>query len=152
LLAQEREELQAYPQAELDELTNLYIKKGLSKPTAKLVAQEPTDHDAFAAHADIELHINPHDLNSPWQVAIASALSFLCGGVIPLIAILSLPASVRLAATFVAVVLALIITGVLSALAGGAKKLRATIRVVLGGLIAMATTYLIGKLVGSRVL
>jgi VIT1/CCC1 family predicted Fe2+/Mn2+ transporter len=115
------------------------------------VAQELTEHDAFAAHADAELRIDPHALTSPWQAAVASAASFFFGAVVPLAAIVLSPAPSRLFITFASVILALIITGVLSAMAGGANRLQATVRVVLGGIIAMAVTYGIGKLIGPHV-
>jgi VIT1/CCC1 family predicted Fe2+/Mn2+ transporter len=145
LLAKERWELDNLPEDELNELTSIYEKKGLTKATARTVAVELTAHDAFAAHIDAELHINPDDLTNPWYAAIASALSFFAGAIIPLIAILLPPASLRIPITFVAVAVALAITGSLSAYVGGAKKMKATIRVILGGAVAMAITYTIGK-------
>ena len=148
LLVKERFELETLPEQELQELIGLYEAKGLSRATATIVATELTEHDAFAAHVDAELHIDPNNLTNPWNAAIASAASFVVGGVIPLIAIIMTPESYRFPATLVAVLIALIITGSLSAHAGGASKMRATIRVVLGGIAAMAITYGIGKLFG----
>ena len=116
--------------------------------TAQQVAKELTAHDAFAAHAEAELKIDPNDLNNPWHAAIASALSFLVGAIIPLITIMLAPVSINVAVTFVAVLLALTLTGLLSAHYGDANKMRATLRVVIGGAIAMAATYGIGTLVG----
>ena len=148
LIAKERYELTNEPEAELEELIGLYEKKGLSRGTATQVANELTAHDVFAAHADAELHIDPNNLTSPWQAAIASAASFTVGAIIPLVAIVLPPASVRVPLTFVAVLVALMITGSLSAYAGDANKTRATIRVVLGGAFAMVVTFGIGKLFG----
>lgn len=148
LLEKERGELRDEPAAELEELTSLYQAKGLSRQTAQTVAAELTAHDAFAAHVETELHIDPKDLTNPWHAALASALSFLAGAVIPLIAIIMPPASARIPVTFIAVLIALAVTGTLSAQAGGAKKIRATLRVVLGGALAMAITFGIGKLFG----
>jgi VIT1/CCC1 family predicted Fe2+/Mn2+ transporter len=148
LLAKERYELEHEPEAELAELTGLYEKKGLSPATARIVAQELTAHDVFAAHVDAELHIDPNDLTNPWAAAFASAASFTIGGIVPLLAIILPPASLRVAVTFVAVLAALVITGILSAYAGGANKTTATVRVVLGGIIAMAITYGIGRFFG----
>jgi len=148
LLEKERYELEHEPEAELAELTGLYEAKGLSRATAETVAKELTAHDVFAAHVDAELHIDPNDLTNPWAAAFASAASFTMGGVIPLLAIVLPPESLRIAMTFAAVLVALVITGTLSAYAGGANKTTATIRVVLGGLIAMAITYGIGKAFG----
>src|SRR5690349_18075792 len=72
LLAKERRELAEYPEAELRELAELYVAKGLSAPTARLVAEELTANDAFAAHVDVELGIDPNALTNPWQAAISS--------------------------------------------------------------------------------
>ncbi|OGG52666.1 hypothetical protein A3H16_01090 [Candidatus Kaiserbacteria bacterium RIFCSPLOWO2_12_FULL_53_8] len=148
LLAKEKWELENEAEAELEELTALYQAKGLSRATAEEVAKELTAHDAFAAHVDIELHIDPNNLTNPWQAALASAASFFLGAVIPLIAIVLPPPSLRIPITFIAVLFALMITGSLSAQAGGANKTRATIRVVAGGALAMAITFAIGKLFG----
>jgi VIT1/CCC1 family predicted Fe2+/Mn2+ transporter len=148
LLAKERYELETVPEQELEELTGLYEQKGLSRATAEQVAKELTAHDVFAAHVEAELKIDPNDLTNPWHAAIASALSFISGGVIPLLCMYFAPAPYRLEATVVAVVIALGITGSLSAYAGGANKTVATIRVIAGGLVAMVVTYGIGKLFG----
>ncbi len=150
LLTKERAELKNYPEQELKELENLYIAKGLKPVTARAVAKELTTKDVFAAHVDAELNINPDDLTNPWHAAIASALSFLVGAMIPLLTIVLAPEKIRILVTFVAVIFALIITGMLSAHVGGANKTRATIRVVAGGVLAMAVTYGIGKIVGTQ--
>jgi len=148
LLAKERRELRDEPEAELVELATIYEAKGLSKATAFTVAAELTAHDAYAAHAEAELHIDPNDLTNPWHAAYASALAFLAGAIIPLIAIVAPPASLRIPVTFAAVLAALVITGSLSAHIGGANKMRATLRVVVGGALAMAITFGIGKAFG----
>jgi len=110
-----------------------------------------TEKDAFAAHADAELHLDPDALTNPWQAAGASAVAFTTGSVLPLVAILLPPASVRVAVTFVVVVAALAATGYLSAWLGGARPGRAVLRLVLGGAVAMVVTYGIGALVGTAV-
>lgn len=148
LLAKERNELETVPDAELAELATIYEAKGLSKATAYTVAAELTAHDAFAAHAEAELHIDPDELTNPWHAAYASAAAFLAGAVVPLVAILLPPASLRIPVTFAAVLVALVITGTLSAHIGGANKMRATLRVVVGGALAMAITFGIGKMFG----
>ncbi len=148
LLAKERRELAEMPEAEFAELAGIYESKGLSKATAHQVATELTAHDAFAAHVDAELQINPDDLTNPWHAAFASAASFFCGAIIPLVAIALPPANIRIPVTFAAVLVVLIITGTLSAYAGGANKTRATVRVVVGGILAMVITFGIGKLFG----
>ena len=148
LLEKELLELKNEPEAELIELAAIYEAKGLTKKTAFVVAEELTAHDAFAAHAEAELRINPNDLTNPWYAAWASALAFLSGAVIPLITIVFSPPYVRVSTTFFSVLIVLAITGTLSARAGGANKVTATIRVVLGGFLAMIITFGIGKLVG----
>lgn len=152
LIASERGELENQPDEEFSELVSLYEGKGLSNETATTVAHELTAHDVFAAHADAELHIDPHNLTNPWQAAIASATSFSIGAIIPLIAIILPPASLRISVTFVAVFVALIITGSLSAYVGGSSKTRATVRVVIGGIVAMIITFGVGKLFGTTVI
>lgn len=148
LLDKERDELESLPEAELQELTTIYEKKGLSKDTAKKVAIELTAHDVFAAHVHAELNLNPNELTDPWHAAYASGLAFLCGAIIPLITVIVAPVSIRIPTVFASVVVALMITGYLSAHAGGANKTRAIVRVVVGGILAMLITYGIGKLFG----
>lgn len=148
LLEKERYELETTPNHELDELVSIYEGKGVSHETAQKVAEELTAHDAFAAHVDVELGINPNALTNPWHAAYASAASFTVGSLIPLFAIMLPPEELRVSVTFISVLIALIITGSLSAYAGGASKRVATVRVVFGGILAMVITYGIGKLFG----
>ena len=122
LLGKERTELTQQPHAELEELAALYESKGLTPETAQTVAKELTAHDAFAAHIDIELGINPQELTNPWQAAFSSAVSFTLGAVLPLLAILLPPPSARIAVTVVAVLLALAVTGWISARAGRRQR------------------------------
>lgn len=149
LLAKERRELEEEPEEELAELAGIYQGKGLSPELAIQVARELTAHDAFAAHAEAELGIDPDDLTNPWQAAFASMCSFTVGALLPLLTITLIPESARILSTVVAVVLALILTGWLSATAGEANRLRAVLRNVAGGLLAMLVTYVIGDLVGG---
>ncbi|MET3803263.1 VIT1/CCC1 family predicted Fe2+/Mn2+ transporter [Nakamurella sp. UYEF19] len=148
LLEKERRELAESPEEELAELAAMYEHKGLSSATAKLVAEELTEHDAFAAHVDIELNIDPDELTNPWQAAIASAISFSVGALLPLIAILLPPPSARIPVTFAAVLIALALTGTISAQLGGSRRHRAVVRILVGGALAMLITYGIGQLVG----
>lgn len=145
LLKQERLELTRYPKQELEELAAIYEKKGLTKKTAMIAAKELTAHDAMAAHFDAELGIDPENLTNPWHAALASAASFLIGAVIPLLAIIIPSLSMRIPVAFVSVIIALAVTGILSAMIGGANVRTATIRVVLGGALAMAVTYSVGR-------
>lgn len=148
MIEKERQELIDSPEAEQDELVVIYERKGLSKETAHLVAAELTKKDAFAAHLDAELNIDPNNLTNPLHAAYASGTAFICGAIIPVIATILAPANIRVPFTFVSVFVALMITGYISAMIGGANKTRATIRVVLGGLLAMIITFGIGKIFG----
>lgn len=150
-LSKERQELRDDPAAELDELAALNEAKGLSAATARTVAEELTDHDPVAAHAEVELGIDPEELTNPWQAALSSALSFTVGALLPLIAILAPPTAWRIPVTVVAVLVALVITGAVSAGLGGAQKGRAVVRNVVGGGLALTITYVIGHLVGATI-
>lgn len=149
LLAKERAELAEFPEAEFEELAALYVAKGLTAETARQVALELTHQDAFAAHADAELGIDPHALTNPWHAAGASALAFTLGAILPLLAILLPPSDVRVPVTFVVVLVALAGTGSVSAWLGTARQLPAISRLVVGGALAMVVTFGIGQLVGA---
>ncbi|MGU3291060.1 VIT1/CCC1 transporter family protein [Williamsia sp. M5A3_1d] len=151
LLDKERAELVEQPEEELEELAAIYEAKGLSTETAWQVATELTENDAFAAHVDAELGIDPDDLTSPWQAAISSAISFTTGAMLPLLAILLTPAHLRIPVTFIVVAVALALAGFISATIGEAHRSRAVLRVTIGGIIAMVVTYAIGRLVGGVV-
>jgi len=149
MLALERRELAEAPQAEATELARLYEAKGLAPALAREVAERLTEHDAFAAHADAELGIDPGQLARPGHAAVASLLSFIAGAVLPLLAITLVPAPARIAVTFIAVLAALVGTGAASAALGRAPRGPAIARNALGGAIAMGVTYGIGSLIGA---
>jgi VIT1/CCC1 family predicted Fe2+/Mn2+ transporter len=149
LIAKERTELREQPLEELRELAGLYERQGLSPATAHQVAVELTAHDALAAHLAAELNIVETDVASPWQAAGASGVAFTVGALLPMAAILVLPASVRIPVTFAVVLAALAITGATSARIGGSPVLRATLRVVVGGALALGATFAIGSLLGT---
>jgi VIT1/CCC1 family predicted Fe2+/Mn2+ transporter len=151
LIAKETRELAEEPEEELAELAELYHQKGLSPELAHRVAAELTGQDALRAHLDIELGIDPDDLTSPWQAAVASMISFTVGALLPLLTILVFPHAVRAAVTVVAVTLALALTGFLSARIGEAPTRPAVVRNVVGGLLAMGITYAIGLLIGAGI-
>jgi vacuolar iron transporter family protein len=151
LLGQERRELHEDPAAELNELAALYEAKGLSVATARTVAEELTDHDPITAHAEVELGFDPEELTNPWQAALSSALAFSIGALLPLIAILAAPVALRIPVTVAAVLVALLITGAVSARLGGAPKHRAALRNFVGGGLALAITYAIGHLIGAAI-
>jgi VIT1/CCC1 family predicted Fe2+/Mn2+ transporter len=148
LIAKEKRELAEMPDEELAELAAIYESKGLSPATAKKVAIELTAHDALGAHLEAELHITESEVASPWHAALASAVAFFIGALLPLAAILFLPDNIRIGGTFAAVLIALASTGMLSAWVGGSHWLRPTIRVVAGGALALGATFAIGRLLG----
>jgi VIT1/CCC1 family predicted Fe2+/Mn2+ transporter len=147
-LAVERRELADDPQGELDELTGIYASRGLPPELAREVAAALMDHDALAAHARDELGLEEDRRARPLQAAWASAVSFSCGAILPLLAIGLAPRSSRSLVCAGVTVLALAALGALGARLGGAPPLRATARVVTWGILAMAVTAAIGSLIG----
>ncbi|SHL95645.1 VIT1/CCC1 transporter family protein [Actinacidiphila paucisporea] len=148
-LALEREELEATPQAELDELTGLLEDRGITHDLAREVAEQLTARDALGAHARVELGIDPDQLANPWHAAWASFISFTVGALLPLLAIILPPNEWRLAVTVVSVLAALTCCGWISAGLGNAPVRPAIIRNAAGGAIAMAVTYAVGALLGA---
>lgn len=131
-----------------EELAEIYQEKGFSKKTAAQAAKELSEKGRLHLELEKESGIDPDDLSNPWSAAIASALSFVAGAIIPLAAVAFAPDAWRVWVTVLAVLLSLVIAGVLSARAGQAKKLRAALRIVVWGIGAMAITYAIGHIVG----
>ncbi len=148
LIQKERRELAEDPDAEFTELVGLYEARGLSRDTATRVATELTASDALKAHLSVELNIDADDVVSPWAAAIASAVAFTVGAILPMLTILLAPVEVRVPLTFVAVLLALALTGYLAAWIGGARRGRAILRTVIGGALALGATYAVGALFG----
>ena len=105
--------------------------------------------DPVRAHLDAELGLDAEDLTNPWHAAIASALAFTVGAALPLLAVVLASPSSRIVVTFAAVLVALVVTGSVSARLGGARRLRAVTRLVVGGALAMAATFGIGALLGA---
>ena len=149
LIVKETRELAEMPDEELEELTGMYRHRGLTEATARQVAMELTQHDALSAHLEVELGINQHDLVNPWHAGISSASAFTLGAILPLLAILLPPPEWRIPITFAAVLIALTITGAVSAQLGGAPKGRAILRLVIGGGLALVVTWLIGTALGT---
>lgn len=149
LLAKERRELAEDPDDELAELAGIYRDKGLTEDLAWQVARQLTERDAFRAHAEAEIGIDPDELVNPWGAAFASMAAFTVGALLPLLMVTLVPAVVRVPVTVGAVVLALALTGWVSASFGGSNRLRAVLRNVVGGLAAMVITYFIGHIVGG---
>ncbi len=113
------------------------------------MAVELTEHDAFAAHAEAELGLDPQALTNPWHAAWASFAAFFVGALLPLLAILLPPTAIRVPVCVAAVVLALVLTGLASARVGQAGRRLAVTRNVSVGALGMGVTYLVGALVGT---
>ena len=144
----ERRELEETPDEELAELAAIYAAKGLDEDLARKVAVQLTAKDALGAHAEAELGLDPYGLTNPWHAALASFVSFVVGALIPLLGVV---VSSQAWVTVVAVVIALAVTGSVSARLGKAPVARAVVRNIAGGLLAMAVTYLLGGLVGGLI-
>ncbi len=148
-LTREKQELASKPEAELAELTAIYVERGLSEPLAAQVAKELTAKDAPGAHLRDELGMSEGTRARPLQAAIASAAAFVAGAAPPLLLVIFVPlASVSMAVSGVTLVL-LIILGGLAAQLGGAPLLPGAMRVAFWGVMAMACTALVGKVFGT---
>jgi VIT1/CCC1 family predicted Fe2+/Mn2+ transporter len=144
----EKRELVASPKDELRELAMIYEKRGLASELAMEVAKQLTRKDPLGAHLRDELQIDPSALANPWLAAMSSAASFAFAAVIPIVAVLVASPQLRGAAITVSSLLALAALGAAGGHAGGAPKVRAAVRVVVGGGLAMGVSALIGRLLG----
>ena len=150
-LARERTELATQPAAELDELTHIYVARGLEPALAQQVAQQLTANDALKAHARDELGIVEEMAARPLQAAIASAAAFASGAVLPILtAALSSTATVTVVVAAVSLA-CLAVLGALAARAGGASVAVGAGRVAFWGALAMALTAAVGRLFGASV-
>lgn len=147
----EERELAENPEGEVDELAEIYEKRGLSAELAREVAVEFSRGDRLEVHAREELGLEKGGRARPFQAAWASALSFTAGAILPLMTIAVAPSSIRVVVCVVATLMALCLLGVVGAVLGGAPRRRAAARVVIWGAIAMAITSAIGALTGSVV-
>jgi VIT1/CCC1 family predicted Fe2+/Mn2+ transporter len=150
-LARERQELVEDPAGELAELISIYMERGLSHGLARQVAEAMTMHDALGAHARDELGLSEVLRARPVQAALASAASFVVGALVPLAAILLSPRGELGAVTTVSALVALTLLGSAAAWAGGAPVLRAGLRMLFWGAIAMGLTALVGRLSGAMI-
>ena len=148
LIARERQELIDQPDEELLELAEIYQAKGLTASTARLVAKELTAHDAISAHLEAELGIDERQLTNPWHAAFSSALAFLAGATLPMLAITLPPDGWRIPLAFGASLLALAITGWVGARLGNSPPLRPVFRVLAGGTFALLLTWGIETVLG----
>ncbi|WP_242149335.1 VIT family protein [Sphingomonas sp. BAUL-RG-20F-R05-02] len=150
-IERERHELLADPEHERRELAAIYIKRGLPKPLAIEVVAALTVHDALEAHTRDELGITDTSTANPLQAAIASAGSFLAGGLPPLVTALLMPVAGVVWMIAVVAVVMLAVLGAAGARAGGAPVLPGVLRVVLLGSIAMAVTAGVGHVFHTAV-
>ncbi len=146
----EKAELINNPEGELAELAEIYRERGLSAGLADQVARELTAVDALGAHLRDEIGINDLSPPRPVQAAVVSALTFAGGAVVPLLAAIMMPGAVQVTVAL-ATLVALGALGALGAQAGGAPRIRASLRVMVWGVLAMAATSGIGALVGVAV-
>jgi VIT1/CCC1 family predicted Fe2+/Mn2+ transporter len=147
-IALEREELSAQPERELEELTHIYVKRGLDRPLAAQVAAKLTAADALEAHARDELGITSTLRARPVQAALASAASFSVGAIVPIATVLMVPAPWVSRASTATALVALSIFGAAAAKAGGANVFRGALRVAFWGALAMALSAAVGSLFG----
>jgi VIT1/CCC1 family predicted Fe2+/Mn2+ transporter len=145
----EERELRRDPQGELRELAGLYEQRGLLPALASEVARSLSRRGALEAHMREELGLDTERRARPFQAAWTSALSFAAGAALPLLAVAVTPAPARAGATVIVALIALGLLGGVGARLGGAPRLRATVRVVAWGAVAMAVTAGIGALVGT---
>lgn len=142
----EMEHLATDPESELIELQHIYIQRGLTPELAMQVAQQMHKKDALEAHLRDELGQHPHTKARPIQAAIASAISFTAGGLIPFAGAFAPTVGAKFWSIVLFTLGGLLITGVISAKLAGARILSPTVRVMLGGSLGMLITAGIGKL------
>jgi VIT1/CCC1 family predicted Fe2+/Mn2+ transporter len=148
-LARERRELSEDPQAEHEELAEIYVKRGIDRATAQQVARQLMAKDPLTAHARDELGISEITTARPVQAALTSAVMFSVGAAMPLLMVVVSPANVLVPIVSAASLGFLALLGTIGAKAGGANMLRATIRVTFWGALALGVTAGIGKLFGT---
>jgi VIT1/CCC1 family predicted Fe2+/Mn2+ transporter len=147
----EKRELEKHPAAELRELAGIYMARGVEPDLALQVAKQLTAHDPLGAHVRDELGLTPGQLARPLQAAWISAVSFGFFALVPIVGLLLAPPSARLLAIATVSLVSLVGLGALGGWLGGAPIVRASLRVTLGGALAMAVTALIGRLLGVSV-
>ncbi|CAN5133066.1 VIT family protein [soil metagenome] len=148
-IAIERKSLTDNPDEELAELAWIYEQRGLDAKLAKQVAVQLHEHDAVAAHARDELGIDHEALANPTQAAAASAVAFSGGAIVPIAAAILVSSEAGVWAITISSLAALAISGAVGAYIGGGHRVIAALRVLFGGGLAMAITYLIGHLIGG---
>ena len=150
-LARERKELETQPEEELEEMTAIYVARGLTPDLARQVAEQLNAGDALTAHARDELGISEHVTARPVQAALTSASTFAVGAAMPLLVSMLAPLPVIIPTISVATLVFLAVLGWLGAWAGGASPWKPMLRVTFWGALALGVTAVIGKLFGAVV-
>jgi VIT1/CCC1 family predicted Fe2+/Mn2+ transporter len=148
-LALERRELAAQPKAEEDELTSIYVRRGVDRDLARTVARQLMAKDALAAHARDELGLIEELAARPLQAALASAATFSIGAGLPVLTILIAPVASLTRVVSIVSLLCLVALGAIAARAGGARAVVGSVRVAFWGALAMAATAGVGRLFGT---
>jgi len=148
-LALERRELATDPRAEEDELTEIYLRRGLNAPLARTVARELMAKDALAAHARDELGLSEELAARPFQAAVTSAATFSIGAGLPILTILVAPAGSLVLVVSLVSLFSLVALGAIAARAGGASAIVGALRVAFWGAVALAITAAVGRLFGT---
>lgn len=150
-LAKEQYELDNNPERELLELTRIYESRGLDNDLAHQVAVVLTEKDALGAHARDEIGVTEIAQAKPFEAAIASAIAFIIGGVVPILGLFIFPSFNLVYALMGLTIAGLVLLGIASARLGGAPVVPAVTRVVVWGTLAMIATSLIGRFFGVEV-
>lgn len=147
----EKRSLSENPEKELEELAQFYQKRGLDADLARQVAHQLHEHDAVDAHIQTELGISHSELANPMQAAIASAVAFAVGALVPIMAAVFSSENDGVWVISIISLLALFASGAVGAAIGGGHKTKAALRVFIGGGLAMAITFAIGHIIGASV-
>jgi VIT1/CCC1 family predicted Fe2+/Mn2+ transporter len=149
-LTREKMELENTPDLELKELANIYQHRGLDENLAMQVAIQLTAHDALGAHAKDELGINEITQAKPMQAALASAASFIIGGLLPLLVSIFAPIKLMVVYQYAFSIIFLALSAIIAAKAGGSNIVKAVIRICFWGTAAMLMTAAVGYLFGVK--
>jgi vacuolar iron transporter family protein len=148
LIARERHDLRNHPGEEFEELVDVYRRQGLSERTARAVVKELTAHNPLGAHLRAEYGVHQNELTTPWHAALASAISFTAGFLLPLTTMFVCSEQLRIPVTVAVGLVGLLLTGTISAIISGSPKTRPILRNLVGGSIAMMLTWTIGHMFG----
>ena len=149
-LKREKNELKTMPESELEELSEIYVKRGLDKQLALQVALQLTKHNALESHARDELGINEITQPKPLQAALASGASFISGGILPLMVSIFAPIKLMVIYQYSFSILFLALSGAAAAKVGGSTIIKGIIRICIWGTVAMGITALVGYLFGVK--